>query len=100
MLKTAQCQSCSRASYPPRVACPFCGATEFVAVADHQGELITQVQQAATGQYLYLIKTQQQVFVLAEATGPAQPGQVVTIQADGKKLWATPFKEINNEEDT
>lgn len=100
MLKTAQCQHCLQAIYPPKEVCPSCYFTEFVPLADHEGTVFSQIKNSNQETYISLVQTKHRVWVLTEAEQALPSGQPVLIQAINNKLISIPLEETNHEKNS
>lgn len=76
-----ECRNCRSILFPDRLFCPFCGEDNFSPVEARQGT-VEQTTELSDGTVLATLSVGRGLSVIARLTGPAEPGQDVTLTND------------------
>jgi len=104
-LAAARCRSCARLAFPPRAACPRCGAAEwdevrlsgrgvvhsFTVIARGSGPSEFAAEQAMTGEYVSAVVELEEGPRVAARLADVRPGEVaigMPVEAALRRLYA------------
>lgn len=81
-LRVAVCGSCGRASFPPPLLCPACGARDAREERAESGTLEAVADRGETR--LGAVRLPQGPLAIARVEGGAEPGAAVRLDEDGE----------------